>query len=104
MPAPCFEAAATINKDQRLLPFALGLCPRLQTFQLGHETRFLSMSADPPIEQKPPHIEFASHPFNLRARHADLTAHLHHLDTSCLDPSPDRDRMQTQLVSCRSNT
>src|SRR2546425_1824081 len=104
MSAPCFETTANIRKDQRLLPFPLGLCPRLQLFQLGLQIAPLPMPTDPTIEDQQPPIKFAHHPFDLSARHTNLASHLHHLDTTSFDPPSDSDGMQTQLVSCCSNT
>src|SRR6266568_4281195 len=103
MPAPRFQATANIGEHQRFLPFPLGLCPRLQPFQLGLQIVFLPMPADPTIEHEQPPIEFAYHPFNFSARDADLAAHLDHLDTTSFDPPSNGDRMQTQLVRCCSN-
>jgi hypothetical protein len=61
------------------------------------------MSTDSTIQHQKPPIEFAHHPFNFGARDAHLAAHRHNLDTPCLDPAPNRDRMQAQLVSACSN-
>src|SRR6266704_2285710 len=104
MPPPGFQTRANIGEHERFLSFALGSRPGLQPFELSVEIHLLSMPADSPIQHQQPPIEFAPHPFNFAARDAHLAAHWHGLDAARLDPTPDGDRMQPQLMSGSSNT